>query len=70
MEQLLAPYNLKVVSIKPMWYDSFYVSMLSEKYKNGKGNLIKAFWNGVLSNIKTMGDTAKCSSVIYIIAKN
>lgn len=68
--QLIAPYNLKLTAIKPMWYDSFYVSMLSEKYKNGKGNLLKAFWNGLLSNIKTMGDTSKCSSVIYIIAKN
>jgi 2-polyprenyl-3-methyl-5-hydroxy-6-metoxy-1,4-benzoquinol methylase len=70
MEQLLTPYNLKLTTIKPMWYDSFYVSMLSEKYKNGKGNLLKAFWNGLVSNIKTMGDKSKCSSLIYIIAKN
>jgi 2-polyprenyl-3-methyl-5-hydroxy-6-metoxy-1,4-benzoquinol methylase len=70
MEQLLITYNLKLTAIKPMWYDSFYVSMLSEKYKNGKGNLIKAFWNGLRSNIKTMGDSSKCSSVIYIIEKN
>ena len=52
-----------------MWYDSFYVSMLSEKYKNGKGNIIKAFWNGFVSNLKAMGDKQKCSSVIYIIEK-
>jgi len=70
MEQLLTTYHLKLISIKPMWYDSFYVSMLSEKYKSGKGNLIKAFWNGVASNIKTLTDKSKCSSVIYIIAKN
>lgn len=70
MAQLIAPYNLKITTIKPMWYDSFYVSMLSEQYKSGKGNLIKAFWNGLVSNFKTMSDTGKCSSVIYIIAKN
>ena len=70
MQHLLAQYSLTLIAIKPMWYDSFYVSMLSEKYKNGKGNIITAFWNGLVSNLKAMGDKKKCSSVIYIIAKN
>jgi len=69
IEKLLSTYNLKLTTIKPMWYDSFYVSMLSEQYKNGKGNIVKAFWNGLRSNIKAMGDNKKCSSVIYIISK-
>jgi 2-polyprenyl-3-methyl-5-hydroxy-6-metoxy-1,4-benzoquinol methylase len=69
MEQLLVKHGLKIAAIKPMWYDSFYVSMLSEKYKNGKGNIIKAFFNGLISNLKAMGDKSKCSSVIYVIAK-
>jgi 2-polyprenyl-3-methyl-5-hydroxy-6-metoxy-1,4-benzoquinol methylase len=67
MEQLISNYNLKITTIKPMWYDSFYVSMLSEKYKNGKGNIIKAFFNGFISNLKAVRDKTKCSSVIYII---
>ncbi|MES2372976.1 MAG: class I SAM-dependent methyltransferase [Bacteroidota bacterium] len=54
---------------KPMWFDSFYVSMLSEQYKNGSGNLVGAVWNGLLSNLKAMGDRRKCSSVIYIFSK-
>ena len=69
MEQLLTIYNLKLITARPMWYDSFYVSMLSEKYKNGKGNIIKACWNGLVSNLKAMRDTKKCSSVIYVIEK-
>jgi 2-polyprenyl-3-methyl-5-hydroxy-6-metoxy-1,4-benzoquinol methylase len=69
MQKLLAIYNLKITAIRPMWYDSFYVSMLSEKYKNGKGNILKAFVNGFISNLKAMADKSKCSSVIYIIAK-
>jgi SAM-dependent methyltransferase len=55
--------------IKPMWFDSFYVAMLSEQYKNGSGNLVGAVWNGLLSNLKAMGDKKKCSSVIYVFAK-
>ncbi len=69
MEQLVAKHNLKITAIKPMWYDSFYVSMLSEKYKNGKGNIIKAFFNGFVSNVKAMADKTACSSVIYVISK-
>ena len=49
-----------------MWYDSFYVSMLSEKYKTGKSNILKAFITGSVSNMKAMLNTEKCSSVIYV----
>ncbi len=70
MEHLLAKHNLKLTAVKPMWFDSFYVSMLSEQYKNGKGNIFKAVLNGFKSNMKAWSDTRKCSSVIYVISKN
>jgi 2-polyprenyl-3-methyl-5-hydroxy-6-metoxy-1,4-benzoquinol methylase len=69
MEKLLTTNNLKLITYRPMWFDSFYVSMLSEKYKNGKGNIIKAFFNGFVSNLKAMADHKKCSSVIYVIGR-
>lgn len=69
MRTLLAPYELEVKAIKPMWFDSFYVSMLSEQYKNEKGNIVKAFWNGFVSNCKALLNKERCSSVIYIIEK-
>ncbi|MGB4844289.1 MAG: class I SAM-dependent methyltransferase [Ferruginibacter sp.] len=69
MERLLAQHHLKLTAVKPMWYDSFYVSMLSEQYKKGKGNIISAVLNGLKSNLKAWSDTRKCSSVIYVIAK-
>lgn len=64
--------GLKGFTVKghvPMIFDSFYVSLLSEQYKNGKNNLISAFWNGLLSNLKMWGDKKKCSSVIYVLEK-
>ena len=67
--QLLLHHGLQLKTIKAMWYDSFYVSMLSEKYKTGKNNFIDACWNGYISNCKALFDTEKCSSVIYIIKK-
>jgi len=69
MEKLLSMHGLKITALKPMWFDSFYVSMLSEKYKTGKGNIPRAFFNGLISNIKTIGNYKKCSSVIYVVSK-
>ncbi|MEP7165965.1 MAG: class I SAM-dependent methyltransferase [Ferruginibacter sp.] len=70
MNVLMNLHGLHVKKIKPMWFDSFYVSMLSEQYKNGKGNIIAAFFTGLLSNIKTIFNKEKCSSIIYIISKS
>lgn len=69
MEDLLSQHGLTLRAVKPMWFDSFYVSMLSEQYKNGKGNIVKAVWNGFLSNLQAVGNTRKCSSVIYVIGR-
>lgn len=69
MGVLLSNYGLVLDEVKPMWFDSFYVSMLSESYKNGKGNNFKAFFVGLISNLKTVFNKKKCSSLIYIIRK-
>lgn len=69
MKLLMKEQGLKIADIKPMWFDSFYVSLLSSKYKNGSTNWIGAFWTGLISNFKAMNDVKKCSSVIYIIDK-
>ncbi|MEI2737901.1 MAG: class I SAM-dependent methyltransferase [Chitinophagaceae bacterium] len=69
MQALMEKHGLKILQHKPMWYDSFYVSMLSSQYKHGKTNLFGAFFNGLGSNLKAMGNVRRCSSVIYIIGK-
>jgi len=69
MQTLMGKNGLKVLRYKPMWYDSFYISLLSSKYKTGKTNWFTAFWNGLRSNIAAIGDKKKCSSVIYVIGK-
>lgn len=61
--------GFKINSMKPMWFDSFYVSMLSEQYKTGCNQYFRAFWNGLISNMKSLFDSKKCSSVIYILEK-
>ncbi|GGD17111.1 class I SAM-dependent methyltransferase [Hyunsoonleella pacifica] len=66
MSNLVSKFNFQVKKISPMWFDAFYVSMLSEKYKSGKMNPIKGFFVGLLSNIKALG-SKEVSSLIYII---
>ena len=69
MDTLARLKGFTVKAYKPMWFDSFYVSMLSEQSKNGKGNLVAAVFNGLLSNLKMVGNSKKCSSIIYVLAK-
>jgi 2-polyprenyl-3-methyl-5-hydroxy-6-metoxy-1,4-benzoquinol methylase len=58
--------NIKLEKVLPMKFDSFYVSLLSEKYKNGKMNYLKAFWIGLLSNWKAKS-SLESSSHIYVL---
>jgi 2-polyprenyl-3-methyl-5-hydroxy-6-metoxy-1,4-benzoquinol methylase len=70
MQVLLNQFSFEIVSIKPMWYDSFYVSLLSEKYKqSGKLGLIRAVLIGCISNIVSMFNPSKASSLIYEVKK-
>lgn len=66
---LMKEHGLKVISKKPMWFDSFYISLLSSKYKNGKTKWINAGVTGLRSNLKALFNKDYCSSVIYIIEK-
>lgn len=69
MTQLLKYYGIKISEIIPMKLDSFYVSLLSEKYKNGKSNYLKSFINGYKSNIYARKNNKNYSSLIYIASK-
>lgn len=69
MTALLKKNGLKVVDIKPMKLDSYYVSLLSENYKNPQQakltSAIKAFIEGSTSNLFA-AKTKNYSSIIYI----
>ena len=66
IELLFSKIQMNVRKTNPMIFDSFYVSLLSEKHKNGQSNFLKAFLIGFLSNIKALR-TKEYSSRIYII---
>lgn len=70
MTTLMNEIGFELVSLKPMWYDSFYVSLLSEKYKqSGKFGMIMAGFVGLISNLFAIKDASKGSSIIYEFKK-
>ena len=68
IEKLFSKHQMKVIKTKPMVFDAFYVSLLSEKYKSGKQHFVMAFCIGLWSNINALF-TKEYSSLIYIIKK-
>jgi len=61
--------DMMLEKVLPMKFDSFYVSLLSEKYKSGKMNFMKAFFIGLQSNWSA-SQHFEYSSHIYILKNN
>ena len=66
IEKLFEREKLQLVATLPMIFDSYYVSLLSEKYKNGRMNYFSAMWIGLKSNMKAR-KSKEYSSHIYVI---
>ncbi len=69
IEMIFNRHGLKLFNTLPMVFDSFYVSMLSEKIKKGKTNLVCSMWNGLRSNLNGIKTGKTYSSQIYLIKK-
>ncbi|MDF2156410.1 class I SAM-dependent methyltransferase [Algoriphagus sp. CAU 1675] len=72
IQTLCKEFDLEIKEKKPMKFDSYYVSLLSEKYKNPNQGLIKnylkAFINGMKSNLKAKKEI-NYSSNLFILQK-
>lgn len=66
ISELFKKENMTLVKTLPMKFDAYYVSLLSEKYKSGFMNPIKAFWIGWQSNRKAKR-SMEYSSHIYVL---
>jgi SAM-dependent methyltransferase len=62
-------HGFQLQSFHTMPFDSFYVSLLSEKYKKSKLALFKGLMHGKISWLKSLANKSKCSSVIYVFGK-
>ena len=69
MYVLMEKHTLNITAKKAMPFDSFYISLLSSKYKNGSTKWLPAFVSGLRSNARAVFDVDKCSSIIFIVEK-
>jgi len=70
MSILLAQHQFAVKAHRPMPFDAFYVSMLSEKYAHGHNRLPSAFFTGFRSWLRAGRDVQLGSSVLYVVKKD
>lgn len=67
VELLFEKHGFKMHKIAPMKFDSYYVSLLSEKYKKNPLYLFSAFFKGAYSNFKARKNPPNHSSLLYIL---
>lgn len=69
IKKLFTNHGFELKETLPMKFDSFYVSMLSTKYQTGNINYLKAFTEGLKSNLAAEGNNQNYSSLIYVFKK-
>ena len=69
MKKLAEKHGFRLASLHTMPFDSFYVSLLSEKYKKSNLAFFKGILQGKISWLKSLVDKRKCSSVTYIFER-
>lgn len=62
-------HNFKVVEMKRMNFDPFYISMLSEKNKGSSLSSLKGFIKGSVFFLRSLLSTKRSSSIIYVLKK-
>ncbi|WP_424492806.1 class I SAM-dependent methyltransferase [Salinimicrobium sp. GXAS 041] len=65
---IFSEHSFNLTQTKGLQFDSFYVSLLSEKYKNDSGFSVNGIWTGFLSNLKA-ARTGEYSSLAYFLTK-
>ncbi|WP_037318239.1 class I SAM-dependent methyltransferase [Salegentibacter sp. Hel_I_6] len=69
ISKLFKENNFEKFETKPLVFDSFYVSLLSEKNKTGKANFLNALKLGLKSNLKAQS-SSEYSSLVYFFLKS
>lgn len=69
MKRFLKKHKMKLEDVLPMKFDAYYVSMLSEKHKEGKTKVISSVLNGYKSNSYAEKNDNDYSSLIFVARK-
>ena len=66
IQDLFEEHQMTIVETRPMPFDAYYISLMSEKYKHGKHRFFNALYRGWLSNMKAR-KSGEYSSLLYIL---
>ena len=69
VDSLFSSSGFELLKTHPLYFDAYYVSLLSEKYRSGKMRWVAAIFNGLRSNLKAM-TSGEYSSLIYVLKKS
>ncbi len=65
LKKIVQQYSLQCYKERGMYFDAFYVSMLSEKYRTN-GSLLRSLYVGGLSNLKAIKNM-EYSSILFVL---
>lgn len=66
LKRLFKKHNFSLLKIKQLPIDVFYISILSERYRKNPVAFLTGLIKGTIFAAKTMSDTERCSSLIYV----
>jgi len=69
MALLAERFGFTVISRRAMWFDVYYIALLSEQYKHGKQRFLPALWLGLRCTLATLFNRSKASSLMYVLKK-
>lgn len=69
MKLMAEQYGFSIMTIYPMPFDAYYISMLSEKYRGRKPYLLRGLAFGTYSWLKSRCNQCNSSSLIYVLKK-
>lgn len=68
IKEIFERHGLQIQKRIPLYFDAYYIALLSEQYKNGKNRYLRAFWNGLRSNLAALS-SSEYSSLLYVIKR-
>lgn len=69
MRLVAQQHGFRLLDIRPMPFDGFYISMLSEKNKGSSLPLARGLWQGTRTLAQSSRDKTRSSSLVYMFEK-
>lgn len=70
IHRLVQPLGFTSLHRQIMPFDPFYISMVSERYRQAQGSMVKGIIRGGVSLCRSMWNINRASSIIYVFRRN